>query len=33
VQVFLWGNLGGRKALGRPTHRLENDIKIDIQEI
>jgi len=29
----LVGKTDGKKALGRPRHRLENTIKMDIQEV
>jgi hypothetical protein len=32
VQGFWWGNLG-KETLGRPRHRWENNIKMDLQEV
>jgi hypothetical protein len=30
---FCWGNLRGKKPLGRPKRRSENNIKMDLQEV
>jgi len=33
VYKFWWGNLGGKKALGRPKRRWDGNIKKDLQEV
>jgi hypothetical protein len=30
---FWWGDLRGRRPLGRPRRRWENNIKMDLQEV
>ena len=30
---FLWGNLKGKRPLGIPSHRWEDNIKMDLQEV
>jgi hypothetical protein len=30
LYVFWWGNLRKKRQLGRPRHRLENNIKMDL---
>ena len=30
---FWWGNLRGRRQLGRPGRRWEDNIKMDLQEV
>ena len=30
---FWWGNLRERDPLGRPRHRWDNNIKMDLQEV
>jgi len=30
---FWWGNLTGKNPLGRPRHRWEDNIKMDLQEV
>jgi hypothetical protein len=33
VYRVLVGKLGGKRPLGRPRHRWEDDIKMDLQEV
>jgi len=30
---FWWGNLRRKRSLGRPRHRWEDNIKMDLQEV
>jgi hypothetical protein len=30
---FWWGRPEGKRSLGRPKHRLEDNIKMDLQEV
>jgi hypothetical protein len=30
---FWWGKRGGKRPLGRPRHKWENNIKMDLQEV
>ena len=30
---YWWGNLRGKKSLGRPRRRCEDNIKVDLQEV
>jgi len=30
---FWWGKLRGKKPLGRPRHRWEDNMKMDLQEV
>ena len=30
---FLWGNLKGKRPLGIPSHRWEDNIKMDLQAV
>ena len=30
---FLWGKPGGKRPLGRPRRRWEDNIKVDLQEV